>query len=353
MAQWSRKKVNSQELNDNNEYTKDSDFSLDSLNAVVNSGLYSQDFVEHLADTPDVSEAGNVGTPTVTFVANPNATTDKPYKSFKFSNLKGDKGDKGEQGIQGIQGAKGDKGDKGDTGATGATGSPAGFGTPTATATTLTAGSRATVSVSASGADTAKVFNFDFGIPKGADASGAVTINGVEASVDFTSDPQTQINSKADQSALNSTNSKVSTNTGNIANLTTLTNNKADKDLSNVTYPQAVADGNYYSGATDRVILTYISSDGNTWFREWKSGWKECGGRYSFASSRSHTVDSLTLPVQFTTANFNIQITAQSTSLNGAAISAKVVSPNSIGVLIYGHSSDDRFTGFYWKCEGY
>ena len=104
MAQWSRKKVNSENLNKNNEYTRDSQFAIESLNAVVNSGLYSQDFVEHLADTPDVSEAGNVGTPTVTLVTNPNATGDKPYKRFKFSNLKGEKGEKGDKGDKGEPG---------------------------------------------------------------------------------------------------------------------------------------------------------------------------------------------------------------------------------------------------------
>ena len=107
MAQWSRKKVNSENLNKNNEYTRDSQFAIESLNAVVNSGLYSQDFVEHLADTPDISEAGNVGTPTVTLVDNPNATTDKPYKRFKFANLKGAKGDKGDKGDTGTAGKDG------------------------------------------------------------------------------------------------------------------------------------------------------------------------------------------------------------------------------------------------------
>lgn len=60
--------------------------------------------------------------------------------------------------------ARGDKGDKGDTGAAGAA---AGFGTPTATATVLAAGATPTVQVSVSGANTAKVFSFSFGIPKG------------------------------------------------------------------------------------------------------------------------------------------------------------------------------------------
>lgn len=67
-----------------------------------------------------------------------------------------------------IQGPKGDKGDKGDTGATGATGAAAGFGTPTASATTLSEGASATATISTGGPDTEKIFNFAFGIPKGA-----------------------------------------------------------------------------------------------------------------------------------------------------------------------------------------
>lgn len=46
-------------------------------------------------------------------------------------------------------------------------GTAAGFGTPTATATTLDPDDSATASITASGPDTAKVFAFQFGIPKG------------------------------------------------------------------------------------------------------------------------------------------------------------------------------------------
>lgn len=67
---------------------------------------------------------------------------------------------------------RGEKGDTGTDGTDGADGAAAGFGTPTVTVETLPAGSDATASVTASGVDTAKVFNFNFGIPKGADGSG-------------------------------------------------------------------------------------------------------------------------------------------------------------------------------------
>lgn len=50
----------------------------------------------------------------------------------------------------------------------GKTGAAAGFGAPTVAVETRPAGSDATASVTASGDDTAKVFNFNFGIPSGA-----------------------------------------------------------------------------------------------------------------------------------------------------------------------------------------
>lgn len=102
MAQWSRNKINSNELNGGNELDNSSNFTLDELNAVVNGGLYSQDFVEHLADTPDVSEVGNVGTPSVEIVDN--VVNGKTYKKFKFKNLRG------AQGAQGYTPLIGDNG---------------------------------------------------------------------------------------------------------------------------------------------------------------------------------------------------------------------------------------------------
>ena len=93
----------------------------------------------------------------------------------------------------GPQGEQGPQGSQGPAGSDGAPGAAAGFGTPTASATTLAAGSSATVDVSASGEDTAKVFNFDFGIPLPPDtgmtitplaaASGTVTLPAMEGKV--------------------------------------------------------------------------------------------------------------------------------------------------------------------------
>ena len=267
MSQWTRNKVNSENINKGNEYSVDSDVSLEELNAMVNSGLYSQDFVEKIVQNIDVSEAGNVGTPSVTLVDGDGATTDKPYKKFKFANLKGQKGDDGDKGEQGI------KGDKGDTGLTPII---------TATATTLPAGSSATVTKS--GTDENPTFNF--GIPKGDKGeqglAGTTNYDDLENKPDLSIYPQ--------------------------------------KDLSNVTYPTNVADGIAKTGAGDRVIETYISSDGNTWYRKWASGWKECGGIVGTGSAAYRT---LSLPLSFSNTNYVVNITPITTSVANSNLSAK------------------------------
>lgn len=78
----------------------------------------------------------------------------------------GPQGDPGPEGPQGPQGEPGPQGDPGEQGPQGPAGTAAGFGTPTATVDDTT-GTPA-VQITASGPDTAKIFNFDFSGLKGA-----------------------------------------------------------------------------------------------------------------------------------------------------------------------------------------
>ena len=120
--------------------------------------------------TPTCStETGSAGTNASVTVSASGPDTAKVF-DFQFTIPKGDTGatgPKGDTGATGPQGQKGDTGATGPQGQKGATGAAAGFGTPTCSTTTGNAGTNASVSVSASGPNTAKVFNFKFTIPRG------------------------------------------------------------------------------------------------------------------------------------------------------------------------------------------
>ena len=78
----------------------------------------------------------------------------------------------------------------------------------------------------------------------------------------------------------------------------------AVKDLSNVTYP-ANTKGSTTTGSGDRVIETYISSDGKTWYRKWASGWKECG----FIGITNTQNGTKKLPVTFASSKYTVLAT--------------------------------------------
>ena len=143
----------------------------------------------------------------------------------------------------------------------------------------------------------------------------------------------TEVANKANQSSLNTTNSQVSTNTSNIASLNT---NKANVDLSNVTYPQVIANGVAQTGDGDRVVESWISSDGLTWYRKWASGWKECG---LYLSATDWKENLIVLPVTFSTDTYTTSISFETTmtqkdfAMNEFSLVGKTV--NTIS-LIYG-----------------
>lgn len=97
------------------------------------------------------------------------------------------------------------------------------------------------------------------------------------STLNFTSDPQSQINGKASQGDLNSANT-------NISNLDT---NKANKNLSNVTFPQLTPDGQEHTASG---YTTFMSTDGNKWYIKSPIGLKIMGGYVVGESSTQQTI---------------------------------------------------------------
>ena len=152
------------------------------LTNLVNKAIASNTAVKIVGYVSNVSELPTSGVDVGSLYG---VGADAPYDYYgwdgnKWTNngqLKGAKGDPftyadfTEEQLAALKGPKGDTGEKGATGEQGPignTGSPAGFGTPTASATQLEPNVEPTVTVEASGEDTSKIFNFVFGIPKGA-----------------------------------------------------------------------------------------------------------------------------------------------------------------------------------------
>ena len=113
-----------------------------------------------------------------------------------------------------------------------------------------------------------------------------------------------------------------------IDNLQASLANCAKNDFSNVTYPTNTL-GSTTTGSGDRVINTYISSDGKTWARIWASGWKECSTQGT--SNASSTRKELTLPITFSTTKYTVMGSTNNDSY-AVALRLKIVSENKVSI---------------------
>jgi hypothetical protein len=103
--------------------------------------------------------------------ASATAVYDKATNKFTFGIPRGATGAQGPKGDKGDTGATGPAGKNGATGATGPAGAAAGFGTPTVDNSAAGNVGTPSVTITATGANTSKVFNFKFSNLKGATGS--------------------------------------------------------------------------------------------------------------------------------------------------------------------------------------
>lgn len=133
-----------------------------------------------------------------------------------------------------------------------------------------------------------------------------------------------------------------------LADLNAINNTKAEKSLSNVSYPEIIANGIAQTGAGDRVIESYVSSDGLTWYRKWASGWKECGT--TIVKTTTHDV-TFTFPnISFN--NINYTVSSFIVDIGDSFYANTIKSRTSSNVVIY---VQDGRTGFNTQiyCCGY
>lgn len=89
----------------------------------------------------------------------------------------------------------------------------------------------------------------------------------------------------------------------NVGQFSEALNDKADRDLQNVTTD------------VDYVVESKFPTDSDpTWYRLYKSGWCEQGGETEATESTGYTVSLLK---QFQSVNYNIQITCKSSGSTG------------------------------------
>lgn len=97
-----------------------------------------------------------------------------------------------------------------------------------------------------------------------------------------------------------------------------------------------ISAGTTLTNQNDTVVETCVSSDGSTWYRKWASGWKECGGIYTFPSGGSGNYNNFTMPITFETTPTTANVTLIYDNTNwGTPFYLTSVSNEKFGVYKY------------------
>lgn len=187
--------------------------------------------------------------------------------------------------------------------------------------------------------------------------SGGTTIkinNATQENINFDSDPQTQINI-LNTNLLSQQSNKANIDASNLPddNIESW-QNKLNVNVQTETITSRDGKtGTRYKGQST-VIESYVSSDGLTWYRIWSDGWKECGGRMTYAKTNAGFNGTITFPFTFTNGPF-INVTSFTTDNSNPlyllGISRLTADIADIG--LYPFNSAQYSSGFCWVACGY
>mgnify|MGYP003288891301 CR=1 FL=1 len=98
---------------------------------------------------------------------------------------------------------------------------------------------------------------------------------------------------------------------------------------------------------SSQVYITETWNNGKSWYRKWSDGWIEQGG--------FRGTGIVTLHVPFTTTNYNINLTADSTSSGLCIISEHFLSKNTTTFSMRAQQWDSghSYSGISWRAYGY
>ena len=96
---------------------------------------------------------------------------------------------------------------------------------------------------------------------------------------------------------------------------------------------------------TDYIVESY--DNGTEWYKKWKSGWIQQGGRYAYTKKTAHTV---TLVIPFTNTNYDIR--ANSVTQGFTSYGDGVQWTYSLTTTNFQANSENSGTAT-WRAEGY
>jgi hypothetical protein len=107
--------------------------------------------------------------------------------------------------------------------------------------------------------------------------------------------------------------------------------NRALTSISNITTVAMVADGNVKS-VPDVVTSYWVASDGNSWYRKYKSGWLEQGG--VLTSALQEVNQTINFPTVFTTTKYTFVSTGEYTTDFSNAYMAEKPASRTVALIV-------------------